>query len=138
MRDKRRARELALQFLYQVDIRGEDILSTLDDFLLSEREGAVPYARMLIEKCVNRLSDIDSSIEKWSENWDIERMAIVDRNILRIGVYEMLFSEDIPPKVAIDEAIEVAKTFGDADSPGFVNGILDGIYRNCPKNSEAV
>ncbi len=130
MRDKRRARELALQFLYQVDIRGSETMKALDEFLSSAPDGAVPHARSLVIGCTEKLEELDSHIAKWSENWDIERMATVDRNILRIGVFEMLFVEDIPPKVAIDEAIEIAKIYGDADSAGFVNGVLDGVYRN--------
>ena len=75
------------------------------------------------------MSSIDALIKKHVKNWEIKRMAVVDRNILRLGCFELLFSEDIPPKVAINEAIELAKRFGDIDSPRFVNGILDKIYK---------
>jgi len=75
------------------------------------------------------MPSIDTLIKKHVKNWEIKRMAVVDRNILRMGCFELLFSEDIPPKVAINEAIELAKRFGDIDSPRFVNGILDKIYK---------
>lgn len=129
MPNKRRARELALQFLYQIDIGRGDVMPALDEFLSTVPDGS-RYARSLIAGCVDRREDLDSQIARWSENWDIGRMAVVDRNVLRIGVFEMLFCDDIPPKVAIDEAIEIAKSYGDADSPGFVNGVLDGIYQS--------
>lgn len=128
MRDERRARELALQFLYQIDIRGSEMMLELDGFLTSKP--AAQHARPLIIGCVEKRDELDSHIARWSENWTIDRMAIIDRNILRISVFEMLFCEDVPPKVAMDEAIEIAKIYGDADSSGFVNGVLDGIYKS--------
>jgi N utilization substance protein B len=130
MHGKRRARILALQFLYQIDIRGDEVLPVLGDFLSSEPEEASAYAESLVKGCVEKREELDSEISKWSENWDIQRMATVDRNVLRIAAYELLFVEGVPPKVAIDEAIELAKEFGDADSPSFVNGIIDSIYRS--------
>ena len=130
MRGNRRARELALQFLYMIDIRGEYVLPALDEFLSSAPTDAVAYTRFLVAGCVEKRGVLDARISEWSENWEIGRMATIDRNILRIGTYELLFAEEIPPKVSIDEAIEMAKTFGDAGSPAFVNGVLDGIYVN--------
>ena len=78
---------------------------------------------------VENLSRIDEIIKKHVKNWEIDRMAVVDRNILRIAAYELLFIKEIPPKVSINEAIELAKRFGDVDSPRFVNGILDKVYK---------
>ena len=128
MRGKRRARELALQLLYQVDVMKGETAPSLDELLSSTPE-VDRYAELLVTGCLERQKDLDSHIAKWSENWDMDRMAVIDRNVLRIGTFELLFCEDIPPKVAIDEAIEIARTYGDADSPGFVNGVLDGIYQ---------
>ena len=128
MRGKRRARELALQLLYQIDVIGNGTTSSVDELLSSSAEGD-QYAEFLVTGCLEKQKDLDSHIAKWSENWDMDRMAVIDRNVLRIGTFELLFCEDIPPKVAIDEAIEIARTYGDADSPGFVNGVLDGIYQ---------
>lgn len=130
MHGKRRARILALQFLYQIDIRGDDVLPVMGEFLSSEPGESAGYARSLINGCVEKREELDAEIARWSENWDIKRMATVDRNVLRIACYELLFVDDIPPKVAMDEAIELAKEFGDADSPSFVNGIVDSIYRS--------
>ncbi len=130
MHGKRRARILALQFLYQIDIRGVDVLPVMEEFLSSEPGESASYAKSLITGCVEKREELDAEIAKWSENWDIKRMATVDRNVLRIASYELLFVDDIPPKVAMDEAIELAKEFGDADSPSFINGIVDSIYRS--------
>lgn len=129
MRGKRRARELALQLLYQIDVSSDETAPSIDDLLSSTTAGD-KYAEFLATGCVEKQKELDSHIAEWSENWDMERMAVIDRNVLRIGTFELLFCEDIPPKVAIDEAIEIAKTYGDADSPGFVNGVLDGIYQS--------
>ncbi len=128
MRGKRRARELALQLLYQIDVSNDETAPSIDDLLSSTTDGD-QYAEFLATGCVEKQKELDSHIAEWSENWDMERMAVIDRNVLRIGTFELLFCEDIPPKVAIDEAIEIARTYGDADSPGFVNGVLDGIYQ---------
>ena len=75
-------------------------------------------------------SYLNSVIKKYVKNWEIERMAIIDRNILRLASFELMFVDDIPPKVSINEAVELAKRFGDIDSPRFVNGILDKIYKS--------
>ncbi len=78
---------------------------------------------------MKNLEFIDSMIKKYVENWEIKRLAYIDRNILRLGCFELLFLEDIPPKVSINEAIELAKRFGDIQSPSFINGVLDKIFR---------
>ncbi len=129
MQGKRRARELALQLLYQIDVSSDETKPSVDELLSSSADGD-QYAEFLTTGCVEKQKELDSHIAEWSENWDIERMAVIDRNVLRIGVFELLFCKDIPPKVAIDEAIEIARTYGDANSPGFINGVLDGIYKS--------
>jgi N utilization substance protein B len=134
---RRKGRELALQMLYQLDMQerlqpGADL--QLDLFWKSfargeEDEGADEsdraFATQLVKGVVEHLPAIDEAIRKASRNWRIERMARVDRNLLRLAVYELTFEKDVPPKAAINEAIEIAKRFGTAESPAFVNGILD-------------
>ena len=89
---------------------------------------------MLIGGVLKNLSDLDSLIKKYVKNWEIDRMAVIDRNILRMAVYEMLYQDDIPPNVSINEAIELAKKYGDIDSGKFVNGVLDKIKKTeCKK-----
>ena len=129
MQGKRRARELALQLLYQIDLSKVKNDSTVGELLASVPENDY-YVKHLVTGCVEKQEDLDSHIEKWSENWNIGRMPVIDRNILRMGVFELIFCDDTPPKVAIDEAIEIAKLYGDANSPGFVNGVLDAVYKN--------
>jgi len=83
----------------------------------------------LLEGVRKNLAQLDGLIKKYVKNWEIDRMAVIDRNVLRLACFELTFLEDIPPKVSINEAIELAKRFGDLDSPRFVNGILDKIYK---------
>ena len=122
---RRDAREKALQALYQIDMSGSTTADALD-FVLDEEKND-PFLESLIEGTINHLTEIDEHINQHLENWSIERLAKVDLNILRMGVYELLFSEDVPANVAINEAIEVAKRFGDDHSSKFVNGILSKI-----------
>jgi transcription antitermination factor NusB len=128
-RRRTKARELALQFLYQLDIRGEDVLEDMEPFL---DRGGVPddvraFARDLIRGCHEHRADIDRRIQAVAEHWDLSRMAVIDRNILRIAIYELLHRADVPPKVAINEAIEMGKKFSTKNSGAFINGILDRI-----------
>ncbi len=129
MRKRTRARELALQALYQLDLRGAEVLGDIERFL-SEREAEPEvraFARLLIDGCWQHLAELDAAIAAVAENWDIRRMAVVDRNVLRLASFELLFLDDVPPKVSINEAIDLAKRFSTADSGAFVNGILDRI-----------
>ncbi len=132
MGKRRKARELALQFLYQLDLRGEtDLASCSEEFW--GRHPVDPEARAFAETLVRGTTlhrqKIDELITQYAEHWDLERMAVVDRNILRAGIFELLWTTDVPPKVAINEAIEVAKKFGTEDSSRFINGILDRIHK---------
>jgi len=131
MRKRTKARELALKFLYQVDITKEDVLVTLDQFWQQQRQSNQirDYATQLIQGTIAHLSEIDSAISEYAENWQLKRMAVIDRNILRFAAFELLFLEEIPPKVSINEAVELAKKYGDVESSKFVNGILDRIYK---------
>jgi len=127
---RRKSRELAMQMLFQYDLSGNDPATILQTF--EELEKAKPrtreFAAKIFEGTVRELETIDSMIVAQAENWRIERMAVVDRNIMRASIYEFLLNET-PKLVVIDEAIEIAKTFGNEKSPQFVNGILDGILK---------
>ncbi|MBU0481173.1 MAG: transcription antitermination factor NusB [Proteobacteria bacterium] len=128
---RRKARELALQVLYQSETTGlqEDaaLLSVLGNFQSDKK--AVSYARVLLEGISANREAIDELIQGQSENWRMERMATVDRNILRIAVYELSEKPDIPASVVINEAIEVAGRFSSEDAFSFINGILDGVMK---------
>jgi len=131
MSKRRRAREAALQLLYQNDIAGEDSLETLQQLprrLAGKHDPeVVEFARSLVRDALGHRAEIDDRLAAVSEHWRVARMSAVDRNILRLGATELLFRDDIPPKVAINEAVELAKRYGDEDSSRFVNGILDAL-----------
>ncbi len=132
MRSRTKARQVALQFLYQWDLIGEQACEAESFIRKSEAQGvAATFALELIEGCRALITELDKTIRAASDHWTIERMPVIDRNILRLGAYELLHRPDVPPKVAINEAIELAKTYGGKDSGAFVNGILDKI--NYPK-----
>ncbi len=132
MRKRTKARECALKILYAIDIKGDDPKGCMQEFWDRE-EGYDAEIRKFANKLVLGVCDnrqkIDSLISGYATNWQLKRMAVIDRNVLRFATYELLYSEDIPPKVAINEAIDLAKKFGDNDSGKFVNGILDKINK---------
>ena len=132
MRKRTKARECALQVLYQIDITKGDAVSCLDDYWRSNEDAdasIVEFANSLVMGTVDNLVKLDAVIAAYATNWNIDRMAVVDRNILRLAAYELLFIKEIPPKVSINEAVDIAKKFGDKDSGKFVNGILDKIAK---------
>ena len=131
---RRKSRELALQFFFSHDFleRGavkESLAEEIDLFCASFEVGqkAMPYGRALIEGINQHLSEIDSLLAEHSHNWRVERMSSVDRNILRIAVYEMLYGAEVPAQVVINEALEIAKRYSISDSVAFINGILDAV-----------
>lgn len=133
MRKRTKAREYALQILYQMDITRDTPDLSLDDFWknrdVAKEEEVKNFAKSIVYGVFGHKDEIDKAISEATENWHLSRMAIVDRNILRMATFELLFSPDIPPKVAINEAIDIAKKYGDQNSSKFVNGILDKINR---------
>ena len=131
MRNRTKAREFALQVLYQVDIRRGECVPILEEFWGAHQPTAdiKTFATELVEGTVAHAKEIDRLITAHANNWDLKRMAVVDRNILRLGTFELLHRADVPPTVCINEAIELAKRFGDAESAKFINGILDAIYK---------
>lgn len=129
MKKRTRSRELALQFLYQVDLIGPEKMEDLTEFLREEGEDTdtTRYARQLVEGTVDATPELDEEIQAVAQNWQIDRMAVIDRNVLRMAAFELLHCEEIPPKVAINEGIELGKRFSTQNSGAFINGILDKI-----------
>jgi transcription antitermination protein NusB len=129
MRNRRKARELAMQALFYMDMSQNDSKEAIklfcENFVTSKRN--LSFFLELINGVIKGLPEIDSVIKRFSSNWKISRMSIVDRNIMRLAVYEMLFCGDIPSKVSINEAIDIGKKFGAEESGAFINGILDSI-----------
>jgi N utilization substance protein B len=135
MGKRREGREAAVQFLYQLDANQEEPLtlfarfwelrSTAGKEASSSRTRA--FAEELVEGVTTHRDEIDGRIKKYAANYDLHRIAAVDRNVLRLSIYEMLYCPDVPPVVSINEAIEIAKRFGSEESGRFVNGILDRV-----------
>jgi transcription antitermination protein NusB len=136
MGSRRKAREAAVQVLYQIDLTGEDPERALELYFehLTATEDAREFAGELVRGCVVHRDVIDAKIRDVSRHWRLERMARVDRNILRLSTFELLFLPDVPRKVTLNEAVELAKRFGDEDSPAFVNGVLDRIASDLAKS----
>lgn len=130
------ARSAIVQSLYQWDFKGrpDGVLPAIVQTVMTDFGAGIEdlndFVQETTEAIIENKNDIDTDIEKYAANWPLDTMSIVDRNILRLGVYELKFSEDIPPKVAINEAIELAKTFGGPTSGKFVNGILGSMYND--------
>jgi len=128
---RRKARELALQMLYQRDLSGnaaDAIVETFED-LQKSKANTREFAVRIFRGTLDHMADIDQMIVAQADNWRLERMAVVDRNIIRMSIYEFLHENDTPKLVIIDEAIEIAKKFGTQKSSQFINGILDGILK---------
>ncbi|MFT5206414.1 MAG: transcription antitermination factor NusB [Candidatus Omnitrophota bacterium] len=139
MRNRTRSRECALQLLYQYEQTSERDEDWVDNFWrqlkLDEGETtAIPeirdYAAVILNSVIEKKDELDRIIEASADHWAIERMALVDRNILRIGTYEIRFNDDIPTNVAINESIELGKKYGDSETSRFVNGILDKVAKS--------
>ena len=128
MLERTRARRQALQILYQREITGQDVQTILDTRTYSNEDGEPSeYSRTLALGAEMHQSAIDTKIETTSKHWSLMRMPFVDRNILRLAVYEIVYEEGMPASVAINEAVELAKAYGGDDSPKFVNGVLGKI-----------
>jgi len=165
MGQRRDARERAVQFLFQHDLNPPaNLKEALDQFWISQAAPAIAeenapatwgqkvetpaptvdelalraFSDKLIYGVIEHRDELDLRIRQHAENWDINRMAVVDRNILRLAIYEMLFREDIPPVVSINEAVDIAKKFSTQDSGKFVNGLLDKIRGSIQRNARTV
>jgi N utilization substance protein B len=130
MGKRRSSRELALKFLYQFELNEGDLDEQIKLFLErnSSQEGVENFMKELVMSLVSKMKEIDEIIQKYSDHWILDRMTVIDRNILRIGTCELLLNFSTPPKVVINEAIDIAKKYGNEDSPEFINGILDKVY----------
>ena len=139
MRKRSRAREHALRILYQLDLTHDAVAEGLASYLRHHRvaKPSQPFVKTLVHGVVAQREGIDARIAKYAMNWRVRRMAVVDRNILRLGAYELLHGGDVPATVVINEAIELAKRYGSPDSSKFVNGILDRLYKSDAARSSA-
>ena len=127
-RNRTIAREISLQALFQKDLT-DSKKEDLDDLLAEAAEGERDYARALVIGVMENKQELDSRITEVTDNWKLERIAAVDRAILRLGLYELLEMAEVPPKVVINESVELAKKFSTEKSGAFVNGVLDRIYQ---------
>jgi len=132
VRKRTKAREYVLQMLYQVDITRGNWQDALNSFWESNEQENISaelkgFSAELLEGVILHMQEIDKKISKYAANWQLERMAFVDRNIMRLGCFELIFRDDIPPKVTINEAVELAKKYSGSESGKFVNAILDQI-----------
>ncbi len=136
---RRKAREHALQLLFQLDIRKEKPSATVLKHFWAEYdadEDVKAFAEEIVKGTFKHFTKINGIIHQCAKNWSLDRMAVVDRNVLRMAVYEILYRIDIPSSVTINEAIEIAKKYGTDDSGAFVNGILDSVARLTGKVDE--
>ena len=141
---RRKGREIALQILYQCDWDTiEDIDKAITEYAtglaseaIPENDPALEFGRTRLQGVLTHKAEIDSILRRNAKRWRLERMASVDKNILRIGTFELCYCPDIPPKVAINEALELAKKFCSGESSAFVNGILDAVLREREKKQK--
>jgi len=138
MHQRRKAREVALQVLYELDVQGIGIQDAIERFWANfdASEETRQFSSLLIEGTWKNRGEIDRLIGGSSENWTMARMSRVDKSILRMAVYELLFCQDIPPKVTLNEAIDLGKVYGSENSGAFINGILDALYGKLRKKDE--
>ena len=137
MGPRRKAREYALQMLFQWDITRDSIDQIAATFFESHEEPAavVNFARLLVTRTVEHIEEIDQAIQRHAEHWRLDRMATVDRNILRLATQEFRYDTETPKTVVINEAIEIARRFSSQESPQFINGILDSIKKELEEGS---
>ena len=132
MGNRRFSRELVIQFLYLTEMNEGEIANQLEAFWESnpnKDEDVQSFTEDILNNIFEHKKEIDARLEKYSDNWTLSRMTVIDRNLLRMAASELMYSKTVPPKVVIDEAVEIAKRFGTADSPNFINGILDRILK---------
>ena len=131
MKTKREARVLALQVLFAYDLRYNEDFKTIFDTIISNNTynpEVLGYAKRLLNETLEQCKDIDLLLQRHAQNWDLKRMAAIDRNILRLAITEIRSSLKVPFKVVIDEAVELSKIYGSEESSKFVNGVIDAIY----------
>jgi N utilization substance protein B len=135
---RRKSRELALQALYQGELAGKNGLLDFEEFCahFQVNKKSIPYAKKLMDGVHEKGDVLNQLISKYAENWRLERMSLIDRNILRLAVYEVHFQNDVPVSVAINEAVEIAKRYSTDDSGPFINGILDAMAKEEASGAE--
>jgi N utilization substance protein B len=135
MGTRRQAREIAMQALFYMDMRSNISVEMLEHFCgnFCPSKKTQPFFLKLVNGVLGAKDELDTLIERFSKNWDINRMSGVDRNVMRIAVFELLYCDDIPPKVSINEAVDVGKKFGSEESGAFINGIMDSIREELEK-----
>lgn len=138
MSQRRKAREYALQILFQYDLANGSLTEIMEEFWKDKKVNSkiVSFCSQLVNGTIDNIQEIDRRISLCSLHWKLDRMSTVDRNVLRIATYELLFLKDTPASVVINEAIEVAKKFGTENSAKFINGILDSIRRSLEENGK--
>jgi N utilization substance protein B len=131
MGTRRKSRELALQALYQGELAGPAGVFDFAEFCahFQANRKAMPYAKKLLDGVLGKREEINQLISRHAENWRLERMSVIDRNILRLAVFELHYLDDVPASVAINEAVEIAKRYSTDDSGPFINGILDAMVK---------
>lgn len=140
MRKRTQAREYALQVLYQKEMNFDEapenlLVSFWESYPASEE--IRQYTHYLVEGTLHHVAEIDQLLTRYTEHWEIHRMAVIDRNILRLSTFELLYAEEVPPKVVINEAVNIAKKFSQEESGKFVNGILDKINHTETRRRES-
>jgi N utilization substance protein B len=128
---RRLARECALETLYRLELVGDEPESTIEEILARKNpsQDAETYLRRLVETVQGNQREVDTALRKHLRRWRLERLTALDRAILRMGAAELLYFDDVPPKVTINEAVDLAKKFGDDEAGSFVNGVLDSVFR---------
>ena len=131
MGSRRQARELGLKILYQLETSGHPLEEVLKDFWENHIYPPVirDFAEDLVKGVMSHSKDIDEKLSAYADNWELSRMAIIDKNILRLATYEIKYRDDIPPAVSINEALEIAKKYSSLESSRFINGILDKVAK---------
>jgi transcription antitermination factor NusB len=131
MTHRRLARECALEVLYRLDLVGDEPTATIEELLHRKNpsDDAETYLRRIVDTVQANQKEIDAALRKHLRKWRLERLTVLDRAILRLASAEILYFDDVPPKVSINEAVEISKKYGDDESGRFVNGVLDSVYR---------
>lgn len=136
---RRQAREWAVQLLFQTEFNPDNLDQALADFWNDEAKKPsardTTYVNEVVHGVVEKRREVDRTISKYTQNWDVDRLGVLDRTVLRVAVYEMLFRNDIPPVVSINEAVEIAKAYISKEAGRFVNGVLDRIQKELDRPS---
>ena len=130
MAARSKARKRALDYLYAAEMRGESPLTRLEGAVADGEGHTNPYTETLVRGVVDQQARLDELLARYSRGWELSRMPAVDRNILRLGLWELLYADDVPDAVAVDEAVDLARQLSTDDSPTFINGILGALMRD--------